>query len=147
MDISSCVLTSRQVAEISGIKYATLDYWLREDRGNLLTCLTPAGGRGSHREFSFRDLIRVRVVARMRQDGATLQAIRDAMNILTEEWGEADPLASGRLVVIGQRIFWTVNERELVDILTQQGAIRDLLVVDVGEIIEDSITRVTELAA
>ena len=147
MDIFDCQLRAKQVVGIVGIKYATLDYWLRPDRGNILVCSVPAEGKGSDRIFSFLDVVRIRAVKRLRDDGISLQTIRAAIRLLTEEWRLADPLRSGRLLVIDGRPYYEPTEDQLWDVLSRQGAIRRCVVLDTGELARETAEQVEAMAA
>ena len=139
------LLTSKQVAEVVGIKYATLDSWLRPERGGFLECTEPAAGRGSNRGFSFLDVLRIDAVARMRRGGVPLQTIRQVLTDLTERYRVEDPLLAGRLVVAGTRLFWALDDATLLDVLTQQLASTPLVILPVGEMIKDNRRKMVEL--
>ena len=145
MEAFKCRVGAIDAAGIVGVKYATLDYWLRH---NLLTCTTPAEGYGSRREFDFLDLIRARAVAHLRGAGVPLQRIRKVLRELEEKYRVDDPLIqTGRLVVAGDTLFWAVTDQELLDVLTGQMALRQVTVLPVGAIVRDTRRRVLALNA
>ena len=136
------LLTSRQVAEVTGVKYRTLDSWLRPEDGGFLECTESAAGRGSLRGFSFLDVLRVDAVVRMRRGGVSLQTIRKVLSDLSERYREDDPLLAGRLVVAGNRLFWALDDTTLLDVLTQQLAATPLVILPVAEMIRENRRRV-----
>jgi len=145
--ILECSLSTKQVARLAGITYATLDYWVRPERGNLLQCEIPAKGTGSERRFSFLDTIRVRAVAELRRQHVTLQTIRKVMAELAR-FGIEDPLVqTGRLVIAGERVFWALDDNTLLDVLKGQLAAKPLVVISMGELVQDTALRVRELCA
>lgn len=123
-------------AKVVGVNYYRLDRWIRTD---LLPRPTiPARGKGSHRGFSFLDLLRARTVARLRAEGVSLQAIRAVLVELTDRYRVSDPLAdTAALVVAGGRIFWAINDAILLDVLRRQLAARPLVVVDMAEVVAE----------
>jgi DNA-binding transcriptional MerR regulator len=143
--ILECRLRAIDAAGLSGCTYRQLDYWLRT--GLLPEPATPADGSGSAREFSFVDVIRVRLVTRLRKEGVSLQAIRKALDILGREWGESDPLASGRLLAIDGAVFYNPTEDELWHVLAGQRAIKQLVTLDVGELARETAEQVLDFCA
>ena len=148
MDIFNCQLAAKQVMKLTGLSYARLDYWLRPERGNILTCAVPAKGKGSDRIFSFLDVIRIRAVKRLRDGGISLQMIRKVVRELTERYQINDPLAeTSQLLVAGERLFWVVDDMALLDVLRGQLAAHPLLILPVGEIVADTRAKVAVLMA
>lgn len=148
MDIFDCQLAAKQVMKITGLSYARLDYWLRPERGNILTCAVPAQGKGSDREFSFLDVIRLRAVKRLRDSGVSLQMIRKVVRELTERYQINDPLLeNGQLLVAGERLFWALDDMALLDVLRGQLAAHPLVILPVGEIVADTRAKVAALVA
>lgn len=142
-----CQLTAKQVVATTGVNYARLDYWLRPERGNLLTCEVPAQGKGSDRVFSFLDVIRIRAVKHLRDAGVSLQTVRKVLAELAY-YGVGDPLLqSGQLVVAGERLFWALDDMALLDVLRGQLAAQPLVILPVGEIVADVRVKVAALVA
>jgi DNA-binding transcriptional MerR regulator len=137
-------ISATRAAAILGMPYRTLDHWIRT---GLLTIPNPAPGRGRSRELVFTDIVKAVTIKHLRQEGVTLQQIRRVLDELERRWQVVDPLLSGRLVVIGDRLLWAADEATLLDAITGQTGIRDLLVVDVGEMAQELAEKVTELAA
>jgi len=144
-EILECRLSAGRVAKLAGIKYATLDYWLRPERGNLLQCEVPAAGVGSDRKFGFLDVIRIRAVANMRGEHISLQTIRKVAAELARR-GIDDPLVqSGRLVIAGEEVFWAIDDTKLLNILKGQLAAKPLVILPVGELYQDTAIKIREL--
>lgn len=140
----SCSLGGHRAACVVGIKYATLDSWVRT---GLLPVSRPAQGKGTRRGFSFLDLVRARCVANLRAQGVSLQTIRRAVSELPERYDEQDPLARGRLVVAGDRLLWDLDDEALLDVIRGQLAARPLAILDVGEIAADTRVKVEAICA
>jgi DNA-binding transcriptional MerR regulator len=145
MTRGECLLTSRQVAKVVGLKYATLDRWLRPERGGFLHCEQEAAGRASTRLFSFLDVLRVDAVARMRRNGVPLGTIRRVLAELEEYYQVADPLLGGGLVIAGDKLFWELDRDTLLDVLAQQLAMAPLVVLPLGDMIRENRAKVEAL--
>ena len=91
MNILECSLKTEQAARLAGVKMGTTQYWVST---GLITPHKPPQGSGTSTGWAFLDIIRLRVISRLRNGGISLQKIRKALKRLGE-WGEADPLGSG----------------------------------------------------
>ncbi|MET7641532.1 MerR family transcriptional regulator [Streptomyces sp. NPDC005438] len=65
----------------AGITYRQLDYWART--GLVEPSIRPAYGSGSHRLYSFRDVVVLKIVKRLLDAGVSLQNIRAAVSHLS----------------------------------------------------------------
>jgi DNA-binding transcriptional MerR regulator len=77
--------SGKQACEIVGISYRQLDYWDRQ--GVVCPSLQPAHGSGTQRRYSYRDLVRLRVVKSILDAGVTLKNARKAIEYLREDQG------------------------------------------------------------
>ncbi len=103
-----------QVCKIVGITYRQLDYWARTDL--LVPSLQSARGSGSHRRYSFQDIVQLRVVKRLLDAGMSLKKIRTAMDLLREQLQSDSPLTDVTLLSDGITIFAAHSADELVDV-------------------------------
>jgi len=82
------MLSSIEVATLTGASYRELDYWIR--RG-VLVCERPAAGSGSQRGWSEAECRIVLVVLRLRHAGVRLDALarmaREMRAWAESEWG------------------------------------------------------------
>src|SRR5699024_267055 len=69
-------------SKAAGITYRQLDYWART--GLVVPSLRGAEGSGTHRLYSFRDVLVLKVVKRLLDTGVSLQQIRTAVEHLRE---------------------------------------------------------------
>ncbi|WP_312980451.1 MerR family transcriptional regulator [Corynebacterium sp.] len=68
------------VCQITGVTYRQLDYWTRT---NLVTAsIASAAGSGSHRLYSFRDLLMIKMIKALIDAGISLQNVRKAVDHL-----------------------------------------------------------------
>jgi len=140
-----CELSTHQAAALAHVSYRRVDYWLRSNV--LPQPMVPAQGPGTERRFGFLDLLRVRVVARLRHEGVSLQAIRRALEILEGEWNTADPLRMGRLLAIDGKICLEGDDETLWAILERQAMARRIVTVDLGQLARETAERVRALQA
>ncbi len=103
-----------QVCTIVGITYRQLDYWARTDL--LVPSLQSAQGSGSHRRYSFQDIVQLRVVKRLLDAGMSLKKIRTAMDLLREQLQSDSPLTDVTLLSDGITIFAAHSADEVVDV-------------------------------
>ena len=132
------------VAQVAGVPLRTLQWWVS---WGLAPCAVDAKGTGHKRRFSFGDIVRAKALAELRAKGVGMQTLKKAVAIIRDEYKEADPLGGGRLVALGGRVYWFASDAALVDLLKRQTAIKDLVLVDVGEIAREARTKVEALAA
>lgn len=130
--------SGKRTAEIVGITYRQLDYWARTD---LITpSLASATGSGSRRQYSYQDLLELKVVKSLLDAGLKLEAVRDAFSFLRNQLG-AD-VASANLVINGSRSVVAHSGAELVDILQNgQGVLNVLPLAGVKQQVDSAIVQ------
>ena len=74
--------SSKETCKLVSITYRQLDYWARE---NIFVPTVEAKGSGSSREYSFTDLVELRVIKKMLDSGMKLSEVRRATDYLHEE--------------------------------------------------------------
>jgi DNA-binding transcriptional MerR regulator len=140
-DILEAGFSTARAARLTRLSPRQLDYWDR--RGFLSPSLSRAEGYGSARRYSFADLVRLRVAARLRAAGLGLPRIEQAVRTLRRlEPGRADAL-SAHLLISGSRVLWVRSERQIVDVL-HEGQL--MLVFSVGKEVAAMATAVEQLA-
>lgn len=132
------------VAQVAGVPLRTLQRWIL---GGLAPCAKDVRGTGNKRRFTFGDIVRVKALGELRAKGADVRTLKRAVAILAAEYGEADPLGSGRLVALGGRVYWFADDAGVVDLLRRQQAIKDLVLVDMAELAQEARAKVEALAA
>jgi len=112
---------SRFITETFGIPNSALHYW---DKTNLLKpSLRPAGGKGSRRLYSFRDLVQILVVSRLSRDmGLPLQRVRKCLAYLKKQFPHLEaPFAEVSLLTDGDTIFVLTDDPDTaLDTLREQ---------------------------
>ncbi|HEY6634800.1 MAG TPA: helix-turn-helix domain-containing protein [Acidimicrobiia bacterium] len=133
--------TAEQACRLSNCTHHQLRYW--DKVGLVQPSLQPTGGRpGVRRLYSFRDLIALKVVRSLLDNGMSLQRVRRAWDYLRREGDMDSHLSEVKLVTDGVSIFRvSSDEGELLDAL-REGQLAFVLGIDeiVNEVAED-VTR------
>ena len=139
-DILEAGFSTARAARLTGLSPRQLDYWDR--RGFLSPSLARADGYGSSRRYSFVDLVRLRVAARLRAAGLGLERIQQAVQTLRRLDPARGEAMSAHLLIAGSRVLWVRSEREIVDVL-HEGQL--MLVFSVGREVQAMATAVAQL--
>ena len=119
--------SGRKTAEIVGISYRQLDYWARTDL--VRPSLADAKGSGSRRRYSYRDLVELKVVKTLLDNGIKLESVRQAFTYLRDQLGT--DVASARLIIRGGSAILVRDDDELIDVLKQgQTVLSSILSLD-----------------
>ena len=132
--------STAEVARLTGLTARQLDHWDRQ--GFVRPSVERASGYGSARRYSFGDVVRLRVAARLRANGVGLARIRRCAQALARLDPEAD-LGGARLMVVGSAVLWARSDREVVDLL-KDGQL--VLVCSLGDAVADAAGAVAQLA-
>jgi DNA-binding transcriptional MerR regulator len=138
-DVVTRSFSTAEVARLTGLSARQLDHWDRQ--GFLRPSLQHAAGYGSTRRYSFADVVRLRVAARLRAHGVGLSRIRRCAEALERLDPSAD-LGQARLLVVGSTVLWARSDREVVDLL-KDGQL--VLVCSLGDAVADAAGAVAQL--
>ena len=128
-----------QVCKIVGITYRQLDYWART---NLIRpSIADAHGSGTHRRYSYRDLVELKVIKRLLDAGVSLQSARRAVDYLRQNLEE--DIASANLVMNGAGSVLVRSDGELIDLVRQGQGV--LSIVALGGVVTELEAAITEL--
>ena len=127
-----------QVCSIVGISYRQLDYWARTDL--VRPSLADAHGSGTQRRYSYRDLVRLKVIKSLLDAGVKLQTARRAIEYLREDqvtWETASLVLNGTDSVLAR------DGNDLVDVVRRgQGVLN---IVPLGHVVDELAARIHEL--
>ena len=116
--------SGKKAAEIVGITYRQLDYWARTDL--VRPSVADATGSGSRRRYSYRDLLELKVVKTLLDNGIKLESVREAFSYLRDHLGE--DIASAQLIISGGSAILVRDDDEMLDVLKRgQGVMTNLL--------------------
>ena len=97
----------------ANITYRQLDYWART--GLVKPTVRTAKGSGSQRLYSFKDILVLKVVKRLLDNGVSLQQIRSAIEHLRERG--VDDLAQITLMSDGASVYECTSADEVIDLV------------------------------
>jgi DNA-binding transcriptional MerR regulator len=111
-----------KAAKLVGISYRQLDYWART---NLVRpSLTDATGSGSRRQYSYRDLLELRVIKSLLDAGIKLESVRTAFEYLRQH--VTSDIASAHLVISGGEVLLCDGD-ELIDVMKRGQGVLNVL--------------------
>lgn len=132
--------TAAQASALTGCTPHQLRYW---DRVKLVRPSVQAtGGRpGVRRLYAFRDLVELRVVKSLLDNGMSLQRVRRAWDYLRRNADLDGRLATVSLISDGRSIFHLTEDAELLDALND-GQLAFFEVIDAtARTVRDDVTR------
>ena len=109
--------SGQKAAEIVGITYRQLDYWARTDL--IRPSLAEAAGSGSRRQYSYRDLLELRMIKSLLDAGIKLESVREVFKNLRETVG-AD-IASANIVISGKTSVVLRTSDQLIELMSRGG--------------------------
>ncbi len=130
--------SGKRAAEIVNISYRQLDYWARTDL--IRPSLADAKGSGSRRRYSYRDLIELKLVKTLLDNGIKLESIREAFSYLRDQLGE--DVTAAKLVIAGNSAVLVRESDDLVDIVNRyqgQGVLNLLALDGVKQEVDNAI--------
>jgi DNA-binding transcriptional MerR regulator len=133
--------TAHQASRFTGCTARQLRYW--DQIGLVRPSIQQTGGRpGVPRMYSFRDLVALKVVKSLLDEGMSLQRVRRAWDYLNKRAGLDEHLAEVKLVTDGRSIFKVIRrEHEVLDAL-KQGQMAFFVAIDeVTRQVSDNVTE------
>jgi DNA-binding transcriptional MerR regulator len=130
--------SGKRAAEIVGISYRQLDYWARTDL--IRPAVADAKGSGSRRKYSYRNLVELKLVKTLLDNGIKLEQVRKAFGYVREQLGE-DPTAA-RLMITGDSVVLVRDDNDLVDVVNRyqgQGVLNLLALDGVKQEVDNAI--------
>ena len=125
-----------RAAKVVGITYRQLDYWARTDL--VKPSLAQATGSGSRRQYSYRDLLELKVIKSLLDAGIRLEQVRRVFTYMRDQLGE--DVASANLVIDGSNSVLVNTGEELIDLLQNgQGVLNVLPLAGVKEEVDARI--------
>ena len=131
--------SGKQVCAVVGITYRQLDYWARTDL--VRPSLAEAHGSGTQRRYSYRDLVRIKVVKSLLDAGVKLQVARKAIDYLRDDLGDDWDTAS--LVLDGTNSVLARDGDALIDLVRRgQGVLN---IVPLGSVVDALDASIVDL--
>jgi DNA-binding transcriptional MerR regulator len=132
--------SGKRAADIVGISYRQLDYWARTDL--IRPSLADAHGSGSRRRYTYRDLLELKLVKTLLDNGIKLESIRYAFSLMRDQLG--DDVSSAKLVIAGNSAVLVRENEELIDVVNRyqgQGVLNLLALDGVVEQVDAAIVE------
>ncbi len=133
--------TAQQASRLTGCTPHQLRYW---DRVGLVqpTVQGTDGRPGRRRLYAFRDLVALRVVKSLLDNGMSVQRVRRAWDYLRRTADMDRHLAEVQLVTDGQSIFRVASDDdELLDALREGQLAFFVAINEITRSVEDDVTR------
>ena len=127
--------SGKKAADIVGITYRQLDYWART---NLVRpSAVDASGSGSRRQYTYRDLLELKIVKKLRDAGIDLVNVRDVFAYLRDHV-DSD-ITAAHLVISGDSVVLCQGD-QLIDVLRGgQGVLNILPLAGVRDEVDATI--------
>jgi DNA-binding transcriptional MerR regulator len=124
-----------KTASIVGITYRQLDYWTRT--GLIRPSLTDAAGSGTRRQYSYRDLLELRVIKNLLDAGIKLEAVREVFSYLRQH--VTTDITSAHIVISGNSVMLCEDD-QLIDVLRKgQGVLNVLAMSNVKDEVDTQL--------
>ena len=127
--------SGRQASVVVGISYRQLDYWART---NLIRpSAADAAGSGSRRQYTYKDLLELKVVKKLLDSGIKLTSVRDVFAYMREHVDTE--ISSAHIVIDGSSVILCDGDN-LVDVVRHgQGVLNVLPLSGVKEEVDRQI--------
>jgi DNA-binding transcriptional MerR regulator len=130
--------SGKRTAEIVDITYRQLDYWARTDL--VRPTLAEATGSGSRRQYSYSDLLELKVIKSLLDAGIRLEQVRKVFAYLRDNLGT--DVTTANLVIDGSRSVLVHTGEELIDLLQNgQGVLNVLPLAGIKEEVDAAIVE------
>ncbi len=128
--------SAKLTADVVGITYRQLDYWARTEL--LVPSLAQATGSGSRRQYSYSNLLELKVIKRLLDSGIKLEKVRSIFDYMRSELQE--DISRANLVIDGSNVVCARSDAEFIDLLQKgQGVLNVLPLSNVKQEVDAAI--------
>jgi len=134
---------TRLACQLTGVSPRQIDYW---DRTHLIKpSVREASGYGSVRLYSFVDLVQLKVVKTVKDQGVSLQQIRKSVSYLKKNFPHIKkPLAELKFITDGKTIFvLTSNKKVILDTLSRGQLVMSIAIGQMIEHLEGQVEKIS----
>jgi DNA-binding transcriptional MerR regulator len=132
-----------KAAQIVGITYRQLDYWARTDL--VRPSLADASGSGSRRQYTYQDLLELKIIKNLLGAGIKLESVREVFQYLRNH--VTGDITAAHIVINGAQVLLCDGE-QLIDVVRNgQGVLNVLPLAGVKGEIDASIREFRVAAA
>ncbi len=146
----SLSFSSKQAQYLSNISVMQMHYWVQT--GIAVPSISTGKGRGSIRRWNFTDIVGLRALAMLRDEGVPLQRVRKLLPLLKTETGERGNLKAlgrARLVILPDGdVALARSDRALLSLLKApgQGLMAPVVMVGLRDILSDVEKRMQAIS-
>jgi len=137
--------TAKQVTTLTGVNYQTLHHWAKT--GFVVPSVANTKGTGNKRQWSFQDIVAIKMAVMLRQGGVSQQALKRVVSYIQTYHGVVHPLASARLIVSGNDVVYCRDESTYISALRRPGQVMMQFVIALGEMVQELQKEVQRLQA
>jgi DNA-binding transcriptional MerR regulator len=109
-DATSQTYSTHEVAELSGFSVRQIGYWAKQEI--VVPSIQQAHGSGTRRRYNFDDLLQLRFVRQLRNQGWSIQKIREATARLREVMSDSNVLQRAILIHSARTILAICKTKE-----------------------------------
>lgn len=132
--MASIAFGKKTAIALTGVSARQLEHWATT--GIVRPSIRAGAGKGSRREYSFKDLVALKVAKRLRDEGISLQKIRKSLAWLRRHFPEVSaPLAELRFLTNGVNLFVLDQDPQKILDTLKNGQL--VIALALGELIED----------
>ena len=133
--------TAQQASQLTGCTQHQLRYWDRVDL--VRPSIQGTGGKpGIRRLYSFRDLVALRVVRSLLDNGMSVQRVRRAWEYLRRNADMDSHLSEVKLVTDGSTIFRVASGEDELLVALREGQLAFFVAIDtITRAVEEDVTR------
>lgn len=132
-----------EAAKIVGISYRQLDHWAR--KGLVKPSLAPARGSGTQRQYSYADLLELKVIKSLRDAGLSLQRIEKAFEYIRGHLTER--AAELRIFSDGSNVYACRSNDEVISLLDRGQVVFGFALGRIAADLDGSIAEISPSAA
>ncbi len=134
INLSKEAFNTKQASQIVGASIRQVIHW--DKVGLVKPSIRSATGRGSGRLYSYIDLLALKTVESLREDGISLQKIQKCVRYIRKHLPDVrQPLGFCKLIAVGQTIYMARDRQTLIDTIKLPGQHAHLsLIVDISGI-------------
>jgi DNA-binding transcriptional MerR regulator len=137
------IFGKKAVEHLTGVSGRQVDYWATT--GVVRPSVQVAAGKGSRRQYSFKDLVALKMAKRLKDEGISLQKIRKALGFLRKHFPDLkQPLAELRFLTDGANVYVGRDREKICDTLNQGQLVFSLAL---GELIAGLRAELKQFAA
>jgi|TARA_B100001996_G_scaffold382729_1_gene375452 DNA-binding transcriptional MerR regulator len=113
--------TGTEVCNITNITYRQLDHWTTTKLVD--ASIRNIKGSGFHRIYSFQDIVKIKLVNKLRNAGVSLQKIRIALKNINKILGKKINITDISIFSDGHSIYVITDNNEMLDLLRKGQAV------------------------